>query len=181
MPNTGRHSSLFHPCAAQCVSCRVSSANNLLLVEQGRGSRITLLAPSKPHQQAPTGSSAGSLGKNPSYNASTRCVGSSPSPVAAYVSLQQDWALKVFDELFYLHSWGEELALHSWAWCVWFLSDHVFVEISKPWGDGDLGFCCSPSPGMIWAEVHMKWVLPAREFYIWKMILFSVFVPKNTA
>lgn len=64
---------------------------------------------------------------------------------------------------------------------MWFLSGLVFVGTSKQGGDGDLELCCSPSPAMIWAGVHMKYVLLAREFYICKMILFSVFVPKNTA
>lgn len=42
-----------------------------------------------------------------------------------------------------------------------------------------MGFCCSLFPGIVWAGVHMKRVLPAREFHICKMILFSAFVPKK--
>lgn len=72
--------------------------------------------------------------------------------------------------------WGNPCC---WVGCKWFLSGHVFVGMLKQWGGADMGFCYSLFPGIVWAGVHMKHVLPAREFYICKMILFSAFVPKK--
>lgn len=61
---------------------------------------------------------------------------------AKYSSLWQD-----FEGLFNPHGWWESQGCSCWSQAPGLgVSGHVLIELSKPWGDGDLGVCCSSFP-----------------------------------
>lgn len=110
--------------------------------------------------------------------------GSSPPPVATCVSLWQHWAPKVFEGLFNPHGRWESQGCSCWSHERWgwgsFLVmsslKHLSHEGMETWE-----FAVLLSLGVIWAGVHKKLCSLPGSFYICKMILFSVLVPKSTA